>query len=134
MPIPLVFREPSLYIPSLPKMYSCFRSVCILHLYKHNCSIYCEHKRLPAFKTTTFFYILNQHRNPVKLWGQTLQLESNHITYTLKWRILGFTLSTPFLKIDKYPMIPPGGRKLYKLIPGIGREPEPDSHPVAYCT
>ena len=132
VPIPPVFREPSLYIPSLPKKYSSFRSVCILHPYKHDCSIYCESKRLSPLKETSFFYILNRHGNPVKLWGQTLHLESNCITYNLKWRILGFTLSTPFLKIDEYPMIPEGGRKTYELIPGVRREPEPKSHPVAY--
>ena len=132
--IPPVFREPSLYIPSLQKKDSCFRSVCISHLYKHDCSIYCESKRLGLIDKTSFFYILNQHRNPVELWGQTLHLESNSITYNLKWRILGFTLSTPFLKIDKYPTIPPGGRKLFEPIEGIGREPEPDSHSVAYHT
>ena len=127
IPIPPVFREPSLYIPSLPKMYSCYRSICISHLYKHNCSIHCESKRISTIDETSFFYVLNQHRNPVELWGQTLHLESNHITYNLKWRILGFTPTTPFLAINDYPTIPPGGRKLFEPIEGIGREGEPNS-------
>ena len=59
VPIPPVFREPSLYIPSLPKMYSCYRSICISHLYKHDCSIHCESKRIRKIDKTSFFYILN---------------------------------------------------------------------------
>ena len=134
MPIPSVFREPSLYIPSLPRRYSSFRSICISRPYKHDCSIRCESKRLGPIDETSFFYILDQHRNPVKLWGQTLHLESNHISYNLRWRIPGYTPTTPFLKINKYPTIPPGGRKSFEPIEGIRREPEPDSHPVAYHT
>ena len=134
VPIPPVFRELSLYIPSLPKMYSCYKSICISRLYKHNCSIHCKSKRIGTIDETSFFYILNQHGNPVELWGQTLHLESNSITYNLKWRILGFSLTTPFLAINNYPTIPPGGRKSFEPIEGIGREGEPDSRPVAYRT
>ena len=59
IPIPPVFREPSLYIPSLPKTYSCYRSICISHLYKHDCSIHCESKRISTINKTSFFYVLN---------------------------------------------------------------------------
>ena len=109
VPIPPVFREPSLYIPLLPKTYSRYRSVCISRPYKHDCSIHCKSKRIGTIDETSFFYILNRHGNPVELWGQTLHLESNRVTYNLKWRIPGFTPTTPFLAINNYPTIPPGG-------------------------
>ena len=59
IPIPPVFRELSLYIPSLPKKYSCYRSICISRPGKHDCSIHCESKRIGTIDETSFFYILN---------------------------------------------------------------------------